>query len=154
VEKFFDLNHLEESEMSYMRHFIHGFHLGLWLLFATILSFVNSFLNFKKIQNIIHEIIKTIYLGLMSRWFEDNFNQKKPQKPAMRVRMYRKEYVEKIQKGIIKPNSNIKNSCDLLIMSISSIVHSIIPQILVNHAAKKLIKIYFNNKIVEEINEK
>lgn len=147
----FDLNHLQETEMSYTRHLIHGMDLGMWLFFCSLLSFINCIFNNKNIQNFINARIKEMYHGLMLRWFEDsNFNPVKPKKDAIREKHYKKEYIENIQKGIIKPFSNIRMSYELLITSVSSIIHSIVPQILVHVAAMNVIKLYFSIKIVEK----
>jgi phosphomannomutase len=95
-----------------------------------------------------------MYHGLMLRWFEDtDFTAGKPQKDAVREKVYKKEYIEKIQKGIVKPFSKNRVTYELLITSIASIIHSFIPQILVHHAAMNVVKLYFNIKIMEKIND-
>ena len=151
---YFDLHHLKETNMSYIRHFKHGNLLGMWLFFCFCASFIDYFFNSKKLQYFIQETIKSMYHGLMLRWFEDtDFTAGKPQKDAVREKVYKKEYIEKIQKGIVKPFSKNRVTYELLITSIASIIHSFIPQILVHHAAMNVVKLYFNIKIMEKIND-
>jgi hypothetical protein len=147
----FDLNHLEETEMSYIRHFNHGMILGMWLFFCFCASLVYCFFPIKFLQDFISERIKTMYHGLMLRWFEDdNFNPLKPKKDAIREKVYKKEYIENIQKGLVKPFGNFRTSYELLVTSLASVIHSTIPQILVHVAAMNVVRLYFSIKIVEK----
>lgn len=150
-----DLNHLKETNLSYIRHFTHGINLGLWLFLCSCAAFVNCFYTFKILEEFIIERIKTMYHGLMLRWFQDEkFNPGKPEKDALREKLYKKQYVELIEKGVVSPFSKIKVFYELLTTSISSIVHSFIPQILVHHAATNVIHLYFNFKIMEKSNDR
>ena len=150
-----DFNHLKETNLSYMRHFNHGVILGMWLFFCSCAAFVNCFFNFKLLEYFIIDRINTMYHGLMLRWFqEEKFNSGKPEKDALREKMYKKKYVEQIENGIIEPFTKIKIFYELLITSFSSIIHSFIPQILVHNAATNVIRLYFNYKIMEKLNDR
>lgn len=149
-----DLNHLKETNLSYIRHFNHGVILGMWLFFCSCAAFINCFFTIRLFEEFIIDRIKTMYHGLMLRWFQDEkFNPGKPEKDALREKLYRKQYVELIEKGMVEPFTKIKIFYELLITSISSIVHSFIPQILVHHAATNVIRLYFNFKIMEKLHE-
>ena len=77
------------------------------------------------------------------------------------IQDYKKEILEKkikkqedIKIQTNTPYSRIIITYELLIISISSFVHSIFPFILPNHASDKLIKLYFNTKIMENYDDK
>ena len=141
--------------MSYVRHFNHGIKLGIWLFLCSIIFLVYCFFPLKFLENFVIRRINTMYHGLMLRWFEDEtFNHGKPEKDVLEEKKYKKQYVKLIEDGMINPFSNFKVLYKLLIASISSIVHSFIPQIIVYHSATNVIALYFNFKIMENLNGK
>lgn len=155
---FFDLNHLEETDMSYMEHLQHGITMSMWLFLCSFLAFINCFFTVNFFQNFIIDRITTIYNGVMLRWFRYSSTNEMfcrgPKKDSLRQKIYKKEYVESIKKGIIKPFNKIKIFYMLFSTAVSSTIHCFIPQILTYHAAYNTIKLYFNFEIVEKSNGK
>ncbi len=141
--------------MSYIRHFNHGIRLGSWLFLCSIIFLIYCLFSLKFLENFVIARINTMYHGLMLRWFEDEtFNRGKPEKDVLEEKKYKKQYVKLIEDGMINPFNKVKIFNGLLIASITSITHSFIPQIFVHHAATNVIRLYFNYKIMEKLNEK
>lgn len=149
------VSHLEDIGESYFDHWEHGFHVGLFLILCSITSVINSVFpstyNFFEVRR--RKIVNNMYLDLMSRWHD--LSSDKTDNEKRRQRAEKISFLESIEKANQKNTDvdldntyfknmslELKKSVDYMRCAISSIVHAFFPEILIDDAAKQLIRIY------------
>jgi|APGre2960657373_1045057.scaffolds.fasta_scaffold00189_26 hypothetical protein len=149
------VGHLEDIGESYFVHGWHGFEVAFFLIFCSITSVISSIFpptyDFFEVKR--RKIVNNMYLELMRRWHDVAVDKK--DKERRRQRAEKISFLEAIEKNSQKNAevnidktyfknmiSELKKSNDYMQCAISSIIHAVFPEILIDDAAKGLIRIY------------
>lgn len=146
----FNFKHLEETNTTYYEHFSHGLEAGAYLLLCSLTClidfiFANVDSNLKSKRR---RAVARMFIDLSSRWSKletKNYQESKNQK--LEKTLFEQQLL--IEKYIPSPNNRINyiiQSKEYFMCSTSSIIHAFFPEILVDDAAKGLIRIYLKVK--------
>jgi hypothetical protein len=143
-----NLSHLEETKTTYFEHFWHGLEASVHLLLCAITCVIDAIFNVQKLDLETKRKIAVynMYIDLTRRWTAlemKNSQERKTQK--LEKTIFEEQLI--IDKEKYKASSSIRinyiiQAKEYIVCSISSAVHSFFPQILIDNAARGLIRIY------------
>lgn len=135
--------HIVETNTTYWEHFNHSIIRSMWSLFYTLTCLIDLFYTSNYTKNIRSEGLKFMYDDLLKRWNKavyGNDDERREQRENYR------NILKEIEKGVIKPYTKIQWLYEFFILTFSSLIHGVFPEILVDHAAKQALKMYLVNK--------
>jgi len=88
-----------------------------------------------------------MYIDLIKRWDVQAFGTDEERQRQKREKV---QYVEEIRKGQVKPYTQLELVREFFLIGASSFIHSFFPEILPDHAAKGLIRIYLNTQLTKD----